>query len=57
MGNGAELGSAFEVHPGGAKSSIFEHNSASSDVSPSSRQTFKDLVTKGHSKFNVEFFS
>ena len=39
----------------GAKSSIFEHNSASSPVSPSSK-TFEDLVAKGHSKFNVEFF-
>ena len=35
----------------GAKSSIFEHNSASTSVSPSS-QTFKDLVAKGHSSFN-----
>ena len=35
----------------GAKSSIFEHNSASASVSPS-RQSFKDLVAKGHSSFN-----
>ena len=35
----------------GAKSSIFEHNSASASVSPSS-QSFKDLVAKGHSSFN-----
>ena len=35
----------------GAKSSIFEHNSASASVSPSS-QTFKDLVANGHSSFN-----
>ena len=32
---------------------FFEHNSASSYVSPSS-QTFKDLVAKCHSKFNVK---
>ena len=35
----------------GAKSSIFEHNSASASVSPSSL-LFKDLVGKGHSSFN-----
>ena len=35
----------------GAKSSIFEHNSASASVSPSSLP-FKDLVAKGHSSFN-----
>ena len=34
----------------GAKSSIFEHNSASMAVSPSSFP-FKDLVAKGHSSF------
>ena len=34
----------------GAKSSIFEHNSASLTVSPSSFP-FKDLVAKGHSSF------
>ena len=34
----------------GAKSSIFEHNSASLAVSPSSFP-FKDLVAKGHSSF------
>ena len=39
----------------GAKSSIFEHNSASASVSPSSK-TFKDLVAKGHSSFNEEIF-
>ena len=39
----------------GAKSSIFEHNSASASVSPSS-ETFKDLVAKGHSSFNEEIF-
>ena len=35
----------------GAKSFIFEHNSASASVSPSS-QTLKDLVAKGHSSFD-----
>ena len=39
----------------GAKSSIFEHNTASASVSPSSK-TFKDLVAKGHSSFNEESF-
>ena len=39
----------------GAKSSIFEHNSASSSVSPSG-ETFKDPVAKGHSSFNDEVF-
>ena len=39
----------------GAKSSIFEHNSASASVSPSSK-TFTDLVAKGHSSFNEEIF-
>ena len=39
----------------GAKSSIFEHNSASASVSPSSLP-FKDLVAKGHSSFNKFVF-
>ena len=39
----------------GAKSSFFEHNSASASISPSSK-TIKDLVAKGHSSFNEEVF-
>ena len=39
----------------GAKSYIFEHNSASASVSPSSK-TFKDLGAKGHSSFTEEMF-
>ena len=39
----------------GAKSSIFEHNTASASVPPSNK-TLKDLVAKGHSSFNEENF-